>query len=110
MNKGNLPQVKNKNIFGKIKNWILKLFHKSKNEKDEKFYSSEKTYMNEKEKDFAESINISAILKLQNELKQNKISMSDLTDKELDSMIELYQKQVEEKEIKLKQYMKKISA
>ena len=39
MNKENLPQVKNKNIFGKIKNWILKLFHKSKNEKDEKFYT-----------------------------------------------------------------------
>jgi low affinity Fe/Cu permease len=48
------------------------------------------------------------ILMLQRKIKEKQIEISDLTDQELDEMIELYKNQIEDKKARLKQYRVKI--
>ena len=60
---------------------------------------------------FRESLQVDSkdkILALQRKLKEKQIEISELTDEELDEMIELYKNQIKEKENKLKQYRNKM--
>lgn len=50
------------------------------------------------------------ILFIQNKLKLGEIAISDLSDIELDEMINLYKEQIKQKEDKLKNYRKKITS
>lgn len=47
------------------------------------------------------------LLQIQKDLKENKIKISDLSDKELDEMINLYKIQTDIKKKKLKEYRDK---
>lgn len=104
MNNENLPQVVKENIFFKIKRLIKGLI--KKNEKkivEPKVVQSNK----QEEKSFTETLKVedlTKILNLQKELKENKIKIEELTDNQLQQMIDLYKKQIEQKKLKLKQY------
>ena len=110
----NLPQAIEENFFTKIKKWFSKIF-----KKQERNEHSIKENIEEKNKkigesnqvEFSQSIKVENkdnILLLQKKLKENQIEISDLTDEELDEIIELYKVQIEEKKQKLKQYRIKI--
>lgn len=102
-----LPKIKKEGIFEKIKKWFKISFkgkiveEEIKNEKLTKFNMNEKS-TNEYIK------NNNKIFILQKRLKEGLIEISDLTDEELDEIIELYKKQVEEKKNKLRFYRNKI--
>ena len=107
---GNLPQVIRENFFTKIKNWFFKVFRKPKSTNYPTPKILDNTDENNKE-NFIQSIKIESkdkILMLQKKLKENQTKISDLTDQELEEMIELYKNQIEDKKIKLKQYKIKI--
>lgn len=53
------------------------------------------------------NIVLKRLLQIQKDLKENKIKISDLTDKELDEMINLYKIQTDIKKKKLKEYRDK---
>lgn len=64
-----------------------------------------------KNNDFIKKIKIDDKMKyiyLQMKLKSGSIRISDLTNEELDNLIELYKKQIESKKIKLKNYKRKL--
>ena len=106
----NLPQVIQENFFLKIKKWFFKIFKKQKSINNPTQKLLDNTDENDKE-NFIESIKIESkdkSLMLQKKLKEKQIKISDLTDEELDEMIELYKNQIEDKKIKLKQYRVKI--
>lgn len=103
----NLPQVMQEGFFTKIKNWLKKIFGKHGSIE----YPIPETMYNEideiKKENFVRNIKIESmdkILMLQKKLKEKQIEISDLTDQELDEMIELYKSQITDKKIKLKQY------
>lgn len=65
--------------------------------------------INSDKKAFTERLKLDTyLIELQKKLKQGKIEIKHLTDKEKDSIIELYQKQIDEKKIKLNNLNKKI--
>lgn len=105
-----LPQIKKEGVFFRIKNWFKKLFGM-----EEIIEESVQTINNDvqeiKKNNFKDSIQVESkdkLLYLQAELKANNIDISDLTDEELEDMIELYKMQIEEKKNKLKKYKNKI--
>lgn len=103
----NLPQIRKEGIFLKVKNWFKKLFGKEKLVMKEIDDSVEEI----KNVDFKDSIKVESkdrILFLQRQLKEKQIEMSDLTDKELDELIELYETQIKEKNETLKRYKEKL--
>lgn len=107
MNNENLPQVIKENILVRIKNWFKRFIFK-KEKTTEKVIEGDKNIKLDKS-NFIEELKVednTEILKIQNNLKLNKIKISDLTDTQLQKMIELYKMQIEKKEIKLKQYRK----
>ncbi len=107
MNTENLPQVLKENIFVRIKKWFKSFFLK-KEKSTEKVIEEDKN-IKLGQSNFKEELKIednAEILEIQNKLKLNKIKISDLTDTQLQKMIELYKMQIEKKEIKLKQYRK----
>lgn len=105
----NLPQVIRENIFTKIKKRFLKIFKK----RESIDYSTQKTLDNTEKsnkENFIESIKIEnkeKFLMLQKKLKEKQLKISDLTDEELDEMIEIYKVQIEEKKQKLLEYRRK---
>ena len=95
----NLPQIKKDGIFEKLRKWLNGLLGIEKISEEEHIQEKDKPL---NENDFRKSIQVEskdAILALQRKLKENQIEISDLTDKELDEMIELYKKQIEERKI-----------
>lgn len=108
----NLPMKRNESIFGKIKIWFIRLFKKEKTV-EEAIKEIDTSVEQIKSNNFKEDIKVESkdkILALQRKLKEKQIEISELTDEELDEMIELYKKQIEEKKNKLKQYRNKISS
>lgn len=110
----NLPQVIQEGFFTKIKNWFLKIFRKQKKaeylieDTVEKVYSEVDKSNKEK---FIQNIKVEdkeKIIMLQRKIKEKQIEISDLTNEELDEMIELYKSQIEEKKVKLQQYRVRI--
>lgn len=100
----NLPQLRKEGLLEKIKNYFLKIFRKK-----ERFENQNPdTVENEVSKnEFIENIKVEnkdMILMLQRKIKEKQIEISDLTDEQLDEMLELYKSQIEEKKIKLKKY------
>lgn len=110
----NLPQVIHEGFFTKIKNWFNNFFRKQKSIEYPIQESLNELHnkMDENSKEnFVQDIKVENkdnILKLQRKIKENEIGISDLTDQELDEIIELYKGQIEEKKQKLKQYRIKI--
>lgn len=105
----NLPAIKKDGIFVKIKNWFSKLFKTYENK--EEYFLEEKSYQFENKTDFIENIKIEnndRIFMLQRKIKEKQMEISDLTNQELDELIEFYKDQIEEKKVKLKQYRMKI--
>lgn len=98
-----LQIIDNKNnIFYKIKNFFKKLFSRNINT-DESSDNLEINHINNDKKTFTKRLKLDTyLIELQKKLKQGKIGIKDLSDKEKDNMIELYQKQISEKKIKLK--------
>ena len=110
----NLPKIKNDGIIEKIKNVFSKIFAKN-----QKQYESEQTIVNKHEK-VSVSLNKSELLSslqsqiekevvsdnevlvaLQRKIKNNEMQISELTDEELDGLIELYEEQIANKKKKL---------
>lgn len=109
----NLPEIRKNGIFFKIKIWFKSLFNKQKNaekiiEEDVEELHKEINNYNFK-KSLQEESNDKIII-LQRKLKEKQIEISDLTDEELDKMISLYKKQIEEKKNKLKVYKAKFNS
>lgn len=110
----NLPKVIQEGFFTKIKNWVIKFFRKQKsieNPINENLNELHKEIDEFNKEDFVQNIKVENkdnILLLQRKIKEKQIEISDLTDQELDEMIELYKGQIEEKKQKLKQYRLKI--
>jgi len=106
----NLPEIKREGLFTKIKNWFKRVFNK------EEIVEEAITEINHnveefKKEDFKKSIQIESkdkILALHRKLKEKQIEIADLTDEELDEMIELYKKKIKEKKDKLRQYRNQI--
>lgn len=110
----NLPQVRQEGFFTKIKSWFYKFFRKQKSI-EYSIQENLKAPHNEvdefEQENFIQNIKVENkdnIIILQKKIKEKQIEISDLTDQELDEMIELYKGQIEEKELKLKQYRTKI--
>lgn len=105
-----LQIIDNKNnIFYKIKNFFKNLFSKKINT-DESSDSLEINNINNNKKTFTEKLRFNTyLIELQKRLKQGEIRIKDLSDKEKDDMIELYQKQISEKKNKLKNLNQEIS-
>lgn len=107
MGNKNLPVVKRKSIFSKIKNWLNSLFGKNESIIDENLVQKQQIQQN----------NFQAIIKfetpeayiLRQKIKSKEIKISELTDKQLDEVIELYEKIIEEKKQKLLNYRKLIA-
>ena len=110
----NLPLVVKETFFVKIKNWFKRLFNIEKNTIQpisEAINEIDLEVEKIKKETFKESLQVETkdrILALQRNLKEKELEISDLTDKELDEMIELYKGQIEEKKNKLKQYRNKM--
>ena len=110
----NLPQVIQEGFFTKIKNWFNKFFRKQKIIKypiQENFSELHNEIDEINKAEFVQNIKVEnkdEILMLQRKIKEKQIEISDLTNQELDKMIELYKGQIEEKKQKLKQYRTKI--
>lgn len=99
-----LPKIRKEGIFEKIRNWFKSIFYKNSNIINEPQIN---TNIKEKEGNiFIENNN--KIFVLQKRLKEGMIEVSDLTDEELDQLIELYEKQIAEKKEKVKYYREKI--
>lgn len=99
----NLPEIRREGIFTKIKNWFKNLFEKNNLEKDLIQESIEEI----KNANFKDSIKVESkerILFLQRKIKEKQMEIADLTDEELDEMIELYVDQIKEKKNILRQY------
>lgn len=108
----NLPEIRRKGIFFKIKNWFKSLFNIQQNaqeiqEDENEIYKEINNY--DFKKNLQEKSNDSIII-LQRNLKEKQIEISELTDEELDKMILLYKKQIEEKKNKLRIYKEKFDS
>ena len=109
MNNNSL-MIKKENIFYKIKKWFKNLFGKDEIIEQEIDESNEINRLTER-MSFIDSIKVESkdvILSLQKKLKSEDIRIEDLTDQELYEMIELYQKQIEEKKNSLENRLKKL--
>lgn len=105
-----LPMKVNRNIFARIKIWFIKLFKKEEPVQGaiKEINTSVEQLKNNNFKDDIKVASKDRILSIQRKLKEKQIEISELTDEELDEMIDLYKKQIEEKKNKLKQYRDKM--
>lgn len=103
----NLPEIKKERFILKLKRWFKRLFFKPKileqqNDNIEAIADTEKL-------DFINSLQAKDNTKnfiLQRKLKDKEISIKDLTDNELDDMIEFYKNRIIEKKNRLYKYRK----
>lgn len=108
----NLPQIRKENIFVRLKKWFKELLGIS--EITEESITQEQINNYEKEikrNNFIEEIKFEGkdlILALQRKIEEKEIELSNLTDEQLDEIIELYKKQIEERENKLRYYREKL--
>jgi len=108
----NLPVVKKESVFIKIKNWFKELFGMSEMLEEPMRGKMENNQKEIKRNNFIEEIKINgknSILALQRKIENKEMEISNLTDEQLDEMIELYNKQIEEKKNELKYYREKIT-
>lgn len=106
----NLPEIRKEGIFLKIKKWFKSLFNKE-DIVEETINVIDKEIEGIKDTNFKENLQVESknkILAIQRKLKEKQIEIADLTDKELDEMIELYKSQIEEKKSRLIQYRNKM--
>ena len=102
MREQNLPVVRKEGVFTKIKNWFKKIFLEME---ETQANITQGDGQDIKKNEFFENIKVESkdtIIALQRKLKENQINISELTDKELDEMIELFKKQISNKKEKLK--------
>jgi len=110
----NLPEIKREGIFTRIKNWFKGLFGIGEIVEEpvqEAIKEIDKEVGEIKKDTFKESLQVESkdkILALQRKLKEKQMEIADLTDEELDEMLELYKNQIKEKENKLRNYRNKI--
>ena len=106
----NIPMIKKEGLFTKIKSWFKRLIGKeeiiiepvkeyTKNEIEEIKKDSFREGLKVKSKD--------VILFLQKKLEEKKIQISDLTDEQLEEMVELYNNQTNEIKNKTQQIINK---
>lgn len=108
--KENLPEIKKEGIFAKIKKHIKSLFGIGKIEEYTIQEPVKNTEKEDKRSDFKKSIQVESndrILALKRKLEEQQIKTEDLTEEELDKMIEIYKEQVKQKENKIKKYKEK---
>jgi len=102
----NLPMIKKEGIFTKIKNWIKRLLGKEEITIEPAQELSRPQNIQETKKcSFKKDLKVKSkdvLLFLQRQLENKEIPISDLTDEELDKMIELCKIQIEEMENKIK--------
>lgn len=94
----NLIERNEKSIFGKIKNFFKKLFNK-KDKVVEEQLNSEEINVNENNNDFKDYIKITEdeetqLLELQRKYRRGEIAEKDLTDEQIKSLCDLYDKQI----------------
>ena len=106
----NMPMIKKEGLFTKIKSWFKRLFAKEE-VVIESFQEPVKNEIEEiKKASFKEGLKVKTkdiILLLQRQLEEKQIQISDLTDEQLEEMIELYENQIQDKKKILKQYESK---
>ncbi len=102
MKNKNLPEIKKENIFSKIRKIMMKLFKKDESKCEEKVIIANK----ENTDNFKNSIKLADghIFELQEKYKLNQLDVQTLSDEELEKLIDLYKKQIEEKKKELLKY------
>ena len=102
----NLPQKRQENLFIKIRRWFWDFFRKQKNTENSLEKNAE---IQENKNNFIEKIKVEnkdKIIILQRKIEEKSMKISELTDQELEQLIEFYKEQIEMKKEKLKQYRK----
>lgn len=107
----NLPEIKKDSIFIKFKKWFKRLFGIEETVQDaiNDINSNVEEIKKTEFKQQLQAESKDSILALQRRLKEKQIEISELTDEELDEMIELYKNQINTKKEKLKKYKNKIN-
>lgn len=106
-----LPKIKKETIFDRIKKWFKINFEKKQVEENLNEISNTIITSEKQKNDFIEKIQINnddKIILLQKRLKEGMIEISDLTENELEELIDLYEKQIQEKKDKLRVYREKM--
>lgn len=107
MSKENLPQIFRENIFTKIVKWLKKIINKKV--KNNVVLPQNNIINNTTKEDFISNIRVEETIKMkQKKIKDNQINISELSDKELKQMIELYKSQIKRKKTELKKHRKMI--
>lgn len=110
MNK-NLPMIKKEGIFSKIRNLIKRLLGKENVIIQPIQEFLEEDIQKIKENSFKEGLKVKSkeiILFLQRQLEEKKIQLTDLTNEQLEELIELYDNQIKETKEKIDQNKRKI--
>lgn len=114
----NLVESKNENgFFTKLKNFFRNLFSKN-TEKSLNYDVAENNKVEidgSKKSEFVDSIKVDntveadeEVLELQRKLRANEITMNDLTEEQVDKLIDLYDKQIAIKKAKIEDLKRKI--
>lgn len=111
MNK-DLPMIKKEGIFTKIKKWFERLFGKEEVIVETVQDITKEDIQRIKEDSFREGLKVKSkdvILFLQKQLESKQIRISDLTEEQMDEMIELYETQITEIDIIIEQKKNRIN-
>lgn len=102
----NLPEIRKEKVFTRIKKWFKNIFGIG-----EIIEEHIQEVVNQEKNDFREELKVKSkdvILALQRKINEEQMEISELTDEQLDEMIELYQSQIEEKEKRIRFYKQKL--
>lgn len=90
------------NMFYKIKEFFKNLFNKNVNSNIEQSNEKFDSNINEDKKIFIKNLKFNVyLIELQKKLKLGQIKIKDLSDEEKNDIIEIYQKQIDDKKNKL---------
>lgn len=101
--------IENKGIFSKIKNFFKNIFVKKQEKENNENLSEIKEHNNE----FKENLKMNKeeeekLLELQNKYRNGEIHEGDLTDEQIDSLCDLYDKQIAELKVAIEKTNREI--
>ena len=111
MKEKSLAVIKKESIFTKIKRFLQKMFQKEKQEVIQEINYEGASKVEDSKDKFKENIKFDTkeeLKKLQHLLKTKEMKISELTEKQKDNLIELYNEQIKMKKEKLLGLYKKI--
>ena len=107
-----LPMIKKEGIFIKIKKWFQKILKKEEVIVEPVQEITKEEINKIKEDSFREGLKVKSkdvILFLQKQLESKQIQISDLTEEQMDEIIELYETQIAEIDVLIEQKRNRIN-